>query len=166
MGGGAGQGGALENSGIREEAGPSSVYSPQGEGSLLVPTHAVPVDGGGTRHGVQMVGAVGQRGDPLAVSLGLLFPGETEGESNPVRPGLCSPSLRTHSHSATVGTTVPGHLHAPVEDIWAFPTPWDASRHLEDTCVRRTQKCQMQGRERWGSLESQHSGGRVRQVDL
>lgn len=50
--------------------------SPQREGSLLVPAHAVPVDGSGAGHGIQMVGAVGQGGHPLAVPLGFLFPGE------------------------------------------------------------------------------------------
>ena len=65
-------------------------YSPQGEGSLLVPTHAVPVDGGGTGHSIQVVGAVGQGGDPLAVPLGLLLPGDTGEESHPVNQGLDS----------------------------------------------------------------------------
>lgn len=75
----------------------ANANSPQGEGSLLVPTHAIPIDGGGARHSVQMVGAVGQGGDPLAVSLGLLFPGETGG-SNPIRAGLRFCSLRRPAH--------------------------------------------------------------------
>lgn len=48
--------------------------SPQGEGPLLVAAHAVAVDGGGAGNSVQVVGAVGQRGDPLAVPLPLLLP--------------------------------------------------------------------------------------------
>lgn len=76
----------LQHTGDRRgsaEAKLSEAYSPQGEGSLLVPPHAVPVDGGGTWHSVQMMGAVGQGGDPLAVPLGLLFPGETEEKVTP-----------------------------------------------------------------------------------
>lgn len=82
-----------------------SAHSPQGEGSLLVPTHAVPVDGGGTWHSVQMMGAVGQGRYPLAVPLSLLFPGETQREINPFRPGVRFCSLELYSCS--VGTTVP-----------------------------------------------------------
>lgn len=90
---------------VRRPSSAEGAHSPQGEGSLLVPTHAVPVDGGGTRHCVQMVGAVGQGGDPLAVPLGLLLPGDTGGESHPSDQGLdCA-----HSDSLLMlsGTTVP-----------------------------------------------------------
>lgn len=50
--------------------------SPQREGPLLVTAQPAAVDGGGAGHGVQVVRAVGQRGNPLTVPLGLLFPGE------------------------------------------------------------------------------------------
>lgn len=53
------------------------MHSPEREGSLLVPAHAVPVDGRRARHSVQMVGAVGQGRHPLAIPLGLLFPRKT-----------------------------------------------------------------------------------------
>lgn len=49
-------------------------FSPQGEGPLLVSAHAVAVDGGGARHSIQVVRAVGQRGYPLATPLPLLLP--------------------------------------------------------------------------------------------
>lgn len=49
-------------------------FSPQGEGPFLVSSHAVSVDCGGARYSVQVVGTVGQRGDPLTVPLGLLLP--------------------------------------------------------------------------------------------
>lgn len=50
--------------------------SPQREGPLLVAAQPATVDGGRAGHSVQVVGAVGQRWDPLTVPLGLLFPGE------------------------------------------------------------------------------------------
>lgn len=48
--------------------------SPQGEGPLLVTAHAVAVDGGGARHSIKMMGAVGQCGDPLTAPLCFLLP--------------------------------------------------------------------------------------------
>lgn len=50
--------------------------SPQWEGPLLVTAQPAAVDGGRARHSVQVMRAVGQRGNPLTVPLGLLFPGE------------------------------------------------------------------------------------------
>lgn len=49
--------------------------SPQREGPLLVAAQPAAVDGGGAGHSVQVMRAVGQRGNPLTVPLGLLFPG-------------------------------------------------------------------------------------------
>lgn len=46
---------------------------PQRECSLLVPAHAVPVDGCGAGHCVQVMGAVGQGRHPLVVPLCLLL---------------------------------------------------------------------------------------------
>lgn len=54
---------------------PTARCSPQGEGPLLVPAQSAAVDGGGAGHGIQMMGTVGQRGNPLTVPLCLLFPG-------------------------------------------------------------------------------------------
>lgn len=76
-----------------------------------------------------MVGAVGQGGYPLAVPLGLLFPGETQREINPSdQESGSAPSDSTHVHGHYYA---PGRLQAPVEGIWAFLTPWDSSWHLE-----------------------------------
>lgn len=50
--------------------------SPQWEGPLLVTAQSAAVDGGGARHGVQVVRAVGQCGNPLTVPLCFLFPGD------------------------------------------------------------------------------------------
>ena len=47
---------------------------PEGEGPLLVAAQPAAVDGGGAGDGVQVVGAVGEGGDPLAVPLALLLP--------------------------------------------------------------------------------------------
>merc|ERR1712002_197538 len=50
------------------------VIKAQWEGSLLVAAQSAAVDGGGAGHRVQVVGAVGQRRNPLTVPLRLLFP--------------------------------------------------------------------------------------------
>lgn len=48
--------------------------APEWEGPLLVAAESGAVDGGRAGDGVQVVGAVGEGGDPLAVPLGLLLP--------------------------------------------------------------------------------------------
>lgn len=48
--------------------------SPQGEGPLLVAAQPGAVNCGGAGNGVQVVGTVGQCGNPLTVPLRLLFP--------------------------------------------------------------------------------------------
>lgn len=48
--------------------------SPQWEGPLLVAAQPAAVDSGRARHSVQVMRAVGQCGNPLAVPLCLLFP--------------------------------------------------------------------------------------------
>lgn len=53
-----------------------SCCSPQWEGPLLVAAQSAAVDSGGARHGVQVVRAVGQCGNPLTVPLRFLFPGD------------------------------------------------------------------------------------------
>lgn len=50
------------------------VLLPEREGPFLVPAQAVAVDGSGAGHSVQVVGAVGEGGHPLAVPLGFLLP--------------------------------------------------------------------------------------------
>lgn len=50
--------------------------SPQWEGPFLVAAQSAAVDGGGAWHGIQVVRAVGQCGNPLTVPLCLLFPGD------------------------------------------------------------------------------------------
>jgi len=57
--------------GCRQSA---SRRSPQGERPLLVAAQPAAVDGGGAGYCVQVVGTVGQRGNPLAAPLGLLLP--------------------------------------------------------------------------------------------
>lgn len=68
--------------------------SPQWERPLLVAAQAAAVDGGGAGHGVQVVRAVRQRGNPLAVPLGLLFPGDIPRHMNVTSINLIFVSLR------------------------------------------------------------------------
>ena len=85
-------------------------HSPQRERPLLVPAHAVPVDGGGAGHGVQVVGAVGQGGHPLAVPLSLLLPGRHGNTSTQSTSRNCPLGIRSWSvdaHCALAGPQVP-----------------------------------------------------------
>lgn len=91
-----------------------------------------------------MVGAVGQGGDPLAVSLGLLFPRETEEKVTGSEQGLDSALRSLLMFSAHY--CAPAIPLGPVEDVFLAPT---------GACVRRAQKYQIQNREQWGSLSSQ-----------
>lgn len=83
------------------------MHSPEREGSLLVPAHAVPVDGCGTRYGIQMVGAIGQGGHPLTVPLCLLFPGKTW----EIPYSICKPNTPPRYQVVVSGRPEPG-LHS------------------------------------------------------
>lgn len=59
----------------------SDILLPEWEGPLFVSTKTIAVDGGGAGHSVQVMGAVGEGGHPLAVPLSFLLPvGREDGQ--------------------------------------------------------------------------------------
>ena len=92
--------------------------SPEREGPLLVPAHAVPVDGRGAWHRIQMVGAIGQGGHPLIVPLCFLFPEKTW----EIRPLSLQAQYHVSSHSQQ-STTAPLQRSRPQ---WELPCTPDS----------------------------------------
>ena len=93
--------------------------SPEREGPLLVPAHAVPIDGRRAWHRIQMVGAIGQGGHPLIVPLCFLFPEKTW----EIPPSVYKPNT-TYQVTVSSQPLHPCRDPGPSGNFRAPPTLW------------------------------------------